>query len=430
MFDTLHSVRSALETTASNLVIARLDGPDALRLVGELGAIRRLTDGLIANAAARCDATYAHRPSGAKDAATAVGRAVGVTRAEAQRSIDLVAALRKRPLTDTAVRHGPLSIRQAEMIVAVATTNPAAEGELIDTAIQGMAALQNACLNARNAVENEPARRKRQHHERTLRMWTGRYDGMLHGSFALAPETGALIKAVIDGVTQTLFRRSGALETPTSREQHSADGFEQLNLEHAHTENATAKSNPQSDSEFAAELDAKATGKSTGKSTNTSTGEPTRKSQARVKYTVHIVIDHKTLQRGETLPGERCEIPGVGPVNAQWVREILGDAFVTAIIGKGKDIRTITHLGRHINTELRTALIASGRECDIEGCHSNQYLEIDHCEIDHAKQGPTAWWNLGWLCYQHHRLKSQGWTISPRAPNGKRTLTSPAHLAA
>ena len=152
MFDTLHSVRSALETTASNLVIARLDGPDALRLAGELGAIRRLTDGLIANAAARCDATYAHRPSGAKDAATAVGRAVGVTRAEAQRSIDLVAALRKRPLTDTAVRRGTLSIRQAEMIVAVATTNPAAEGELIDTAIQGMAALQNACLNARNAA--------------------------------------------------------------------------------------------------------------------------------------------------------------------------------------------------------------------------------------------------------------------------------------
>ena len=89
--------------------------------------------------------------------------------------------------------------------------------------------------------------------------------------------------------------------------------------------------------------------------------------------------------------GETCEIPGVGPVNVDWVREQLGEAFVTAIVKNGKDITTVAHFGRHIPAELRTAMIVSGRECCIEGCSGREYLELDHCEIDHAQNGPTAW---------------------------------------
>lgn len=98
------------------------------------------------------------------------------------------------------------------------------------------------------------------------------------------------------------------------------------------------------------------------------------------------------------------------------VREILGQAFLTAIIKKGKDIATIAHLGRHIPAELRTALTVSGRECDIDGCHHRGYLEIDHCEVDYAKRGPTAWWNLIWLCSQHHKRKTAGATLGPPHP--------------
>ncbi|MDX6412891.1 MAG: hypothetical protein QOH23_301 [Gaiellaceae bacterium] len=72
---------------------------------------------------------------------------------------------------------------------------------------------------------------------------------------------------------------------------------------------------------------------------------------------VHVVIDHAALVRGNALEGEQCEIPGVGPVNVAWVREMLGEAFVTAVIKKGRDITTVAHLGRHIPAHLRTALI-------------------------------------------------------------------------
>jgi hypothetical protein len=116
----------------------------------------------------------------------------------------------------------------------------------------------------------------------------------------------------------------------------------------------------------------------------------------------------------------------VGPVNAQWVREILGESFVTAIIKHGKDISTVAHLGRHIPAELRTAMIVSGRECSIEGCAGREYLELDHCEVDHAKGGPTARWNLVWLCSVHHKRKTKGWHIGPPDPaTGKRALDPP-----
>ena len=45
------------------------------------------------------------------------------------------------------------------------------------------------------------------------------------------------------------------------------------------------------------------------------------------------------MVRGNALPGETCEIPGVGPVNVEWVRSLLGDAFLTAVIKKGRTSR-------------------------------------------------------------------------------------------
>ncbi len=87
-----------------------------------------------------------------------------------------------------------------------------------------------------------------------------------------------------------------------------------------------------------------------------------------------MLVDHEALVRGHALDGETCEIPGVGPVSVEWVRKLLGTAFVTAIIKKGEDITTVAHFGRHIPAELRTAMIVSGRECSIEGCFGPRVL--------------------------------------------------------
>jgi hypothetical protein len=134
--------------------------------------------------------------------------------------------------------------------------------------------------------------------------------------------------------------------------------------------------------------------------------------------------------RGGAVDGEVCEIPGVGPVDVAWVRELIGSAFLTAVIKRGKDILTVAHLGRHIPAEVRTALLVSGRECDVEGCNNRGYLERDHTH-DYAQGGPTSFANLGWLCYLHHRRKSSGWLLGPRdAATGKRALTAPSERVA
>ncbi len=147
-------------------------------------------------------------------------------------------------------------------------------------------------------------------------------------------------------------------------------------------------------------------------------------------YTTHIVLDHEALVRGNALPGETCEIPGVGPVNVEWVRSLLGSAFLTVVIKKGRDIATVAHLGRHVIAEVQTALLISGRECAIDGCTGREYLELDHCEIDHADDGPTAFWNLAWMCSIHHTRKSSGWILGPPDPvTGKRQLTAPVGSA-
>jgi len=119
-----------------------------------------------------------------------------------------------------------------------------------------------------------------------------------------------------------------------------------------------------------------------------------------------IHIDWSAARRGYTLPGERCEIAGVGPVPVEVALDFDADPFIKAVIRDGTDIRTVVHYGRHIPAELMTALEARGRVCCVSGCSNDGYIEVDHALIDHAKGGPLALWNTQWLCKHHHRLKT------------------------
>jgi hypothetical protein len=389
MFDTLTSTRTALETMACEFEPRALTGEQAVRVVTELGAIRCLVDGMLGKAAHRVEETSAHRRNGEsdRDAAQLLGRAVGADASEARRVIRTAKKVEKLPQTDAAVRAGRLSARQAELVADAATANPAAERKLLAAAEEGMVPLKEACINARADAEDPTKRSERQHAGRRLRIWTAT-DGMVEGHFRLAPEIGGRFKAAIDAGTQRIFR---ARRTTGPHEPHEAYAADVL-----------------------ADLVPADSGEGSGARNKTVTN-------------VHVLIDHAALVRGNAVEGESCSIPGVGPVNVAWVREMLGDAFVTAVIKKGRDITTVAHFGRHIPAHLRTAMIVGGRECVVAGCSARGYLEIDHSDIDYAKGGPAAWWNLDYGCSPHHRLKTQGWKLGPRdTKTGKRTLTAPA----
>jgi hypothetical protein len=384
MFDTLTTTRAALERLASGFEPGTLTGEQAVRVVAELGVIRRLIDGMLGRAAKRVDETSAHAASGARDAAHLYARAVGSDTTEARRAITTAKRLERLPETAAAVQDGRLSARQAELVADAATRNPAAEGALLEAAREGMTPLKDACVLARAQAEDPAARAARQHAARRLRIWTAN-DGMVEGHFRVTPEVGGRLKAKIDAGTQRVFRARRTTGPHEGHDAYAADVLAELVL----------------------------------------AGSP--KHASKTVTNVHVVIDQPALVRGNALEGERCEIPGVGPVNVAWVREMLGEAFVTAVIKKGRDITTVAHFGRHIPAHLRTAMIVGGRECVIAGCHARGYLEIDHAEVDHAKGGPAAWWNLDYGCAVHHRRKTRGWKLGPRDPKtGKRTLKPPA----
>jgi hypothetical protein len=376
MFASIDAARISLNSVAAEFDAAALSPEVALRLVDQLGAIRRVVEGMLGKAAKRVAETSAD------NGCAAVARMLGVGSGEVRGAVDTATKLEALPATAAAARAGRLSSRETTLIADAATINPAEEERLLKVAEQGLVPLRDACVAARAAVEEPTARRLRQHRDRAFRFWTDR-DGMLAGSFRYAPEIGAQLKAVIEKRTQQIFREHKAGTEHESNDAYAADAVAEFILDRS-GEKATA-----------------------------------------TNVTVHVVVGNETLKRGELVPGEVCEIPGVGPVDVNWVREQLGTAFVTAIIKKGKDILTVAHFGRHIPAELQTALLVSGRECDAEGCNHRGYLERDHVH-DHAKGGPTSYRNMCWLCYRHHRLKTNGGLLGPADPETrKRTLRPP-----
>ncbi len=326
----------------------------------------------------------------AENGSAEVGRLLGVGTGEVRSAVSTAKKLEALPATDAAVRAGRLSAKEATLIADAATINPAEEEHLLAVAKQGLVPLRDACVAARAAVEDPKRRRARQHRDRAFRFWTDR-DGMWAGSFRYSPEIGGQLKAVIEKEAQRIFRDHKAGTDHESHDAYAADAVAGFILER---------------------------------------NEPDAASKPATKVTVHVVVGHETLRSGELVPGEVCEIPGVGPVDVDWVREELGAAFVTAIIKHGKDIRTVAHFGRRIPAELMTALLVGGRECDAEGCNHRGYLERDHVH-DHAKGGPASYDNMCWLCYRHHRLKSGGWLLGPPDPaTRKRKLRPPPARAA
>ncbi|MFI5389682.1 MAG: hypothetical protein ACHQY2_08155, partial [Candidatus Eremiobacterales bacterium] len=322
MFEVFDTARSALEALVHDFDESALTPGEAVRAVNQASELRAMLDGVWARAAMRVEETSAHVARGGRNAAEFVARKSGVSTREVKAAIETANKLKELPVVDAAVRSGKLSAPQADLIAQAASENPAAESRLLDAAHDSMAKLRDACIAARAEVEDKTKRAERQRKQRSLRMWTDA-EGMLAGSFRLTPEIGGQFKETIDKAVQRIFRKRRSGDDHEPLEAYAADALAKYVL---------------------------------GDDDDMPKGRDVR---------VHILIDHAALVRGGTIDGEVCEIPGVGPVDVAWVRELLGSAFLTAIIKKGKDIVTVAHLGRHVPAEIQTALLVSGRECDI-----------------------------------------------------------------
>jgi hypothetical protein len=125
-----------------------------------------------------------------------------------------------------------------------------------------------------------------------------------------------------------------------------------------------------------------------------------------------IVCDLAAYRRGHAHPGEPCHIVGGGPVPVSLAHDLAGDAFLKVVLHDGVRIDTVSHLGRHMKAELRTALELgappdfSGVSCVEANCDRRHHLDWDHLNPV-ANRGPTSYDNLEPRCWPHHREKTE-----------------------
>src|SRR4051812_14448215 len=139
MFASLDTARSSLHTIASDFSASSLSLEAATRVVDQLGAITRVVDGMLAQAARRV------AELSGDDGCAAVGRLLGVSGGAVRASVATAKKLDGFAATDAAVRSGQLSATEAGLIAGAATLNPDAEEHLLRVAKQGLVPLRDAC---------------------------------------------------------------------------------------------------------------------------------------------------------------------------------------------------------------------------------------------------------------------------------------------
>lgn len=137
-------------------------------------------------------------------------------------------------------------------------------------------------------------------------------------------------------------------------------------------------------------------------------------------------IDWSALQRGHAVAGETCDIPGIGPVSVETVRELLPDAVIAFVVTKGVAVHSVTHLGRRATSAMYSALQWQTPLCTNIDCDNHLGIEVDH-RIGWADTLRTRLDELDPLCRSHcHRRKTrEGWELV--VGEGRRPLVASEH---
>jgi hypothetical protein len=285
--------------------------------------------------------------------------------------------------TDAALARGELSDLQATAVSDAVAADPGAERGLIDGAQQWtMKDLRDRCSETKaNALPDAKARREAVRRSRSCRTWEDR-EGAWHLHLRHLPEAGAEIEALLAPFTHARHEAARQAGVREQREAYRADGM--LDLARASRRGASPKG----------------------------------ASRADTKVFVHV--DAETLAAGTTRPGSVCRIDGIGPVDVDHVRSLLGEAFVVALFkDTAGDVRRVVHLGCQVTAHQRSAMEARGYRCEVPGCDAAYGLEIDHVK-DWAHTKVTTLDDLAWLCGHHHHQKTHlGHRIT--GPPGNRT---------
>ncbi len=359
---------------------------DAERLVEEGAGIERLGLAIKTLAAAKVAESGSWRGNGDRSPQEWLARTTGTTTADATATVTTGQLLQSLPATAGAVQRGELSGAQMRAIAAAASLDPSAECRLLEQAATGsVGELRDACKRTRAAADPDPdATHQRIHAARSLRSWVDA-EGVGHAHLTGTPATIGRIMTAVQHRAEKVFARAR-----TDGRRDKAEAYQFDALEELVTQGGDGPALPVG-------ADAK----------------------------IIVRIDHAALMRGRVIEGETCEIAGIGPVPVSLVREWMHDAFLAAIVTKGVDICSVTHLGRRPKAMQITALQWRDPQCAVTGCTRTLRLEIDH-RTGWAHTHTTEVDDVDRLCPPHHKQKTrEGWTLERGI--GKRRFLPPYH---
>ena len=395
----------------ADLEIDRFSVEDSRTMACFFTTVERTAQAGKAKALASAAQANVHFGTPHRSAAEALAAETGDSVGETKDLMQLAETLADQPQVEQAFSDGTLSKRRAALVSGAVKANPNKESELVEAAKTDTdAQLKERCLRVKAAArtkEDEERHQKRLHAQRKANTYTDE-DGALCLTATFTPEVGAEVKAAIEAQADRQFeqaRREGTEESPAA---YRADAVSAL---------ITGKGilGPLGRWQGAAGTAGTATATGTGNGstghgptgTTSGPGDPDPASPTErpsdPRATLSVVIDLEALRRGQVGDGERCEIPGGGPVPGSYAHDLLGEALVELLIAKGTDVTTVYSAGRHIPQRVRSALLLRDPRCVVPGCDARLGLENDHWVTEFAKGGLTSLDTLARLCRRHHR---------------------------
>jgi hypothetical protein len=358
MFDNVVDVLGKLRPVVGELDVEALDPEEAAGLVELFVEVEQLA------AAGRVLATRAvergdrWRREGFRSAAAWMAAQAGTPVGPAIATMEMARLLEGLPVVAAAFRAGRLSEVQAKEIVDAAAESPDAEQQLVDAAQKlSLAELRDECRRVKASVmTDEDDRHRRIRKGRYLRSWMDG-DGAVHLAARLTPDEAAQLLAEVDA----------------RRDDMIADALRGGWYENLHAHRA----------------DALVDLARTARTGDAGAGGP--------EAMVHVQVDYEALMRGYTVEGERCEIPGLGPIPVVLARRMADDCILKVVVTKGVEITAVAHGGRTIPAHIRTALECRDPTCIVPHCDMRRGLEIDHRDPWSATRN-TSLPNLARLC--------------------------------
>ena len=337
---------------------ATYTGAQCARIVEQLARVERVCTAVRTAAAKRAVDCGAHREQGFTNASEWLGRAVGTTSTEAERSLKTIEQLDDFAVTLDAVRNGDVSLQQAHEIAHTASACPGTEEEMLERAkSQSLHRLRDDGRRKRLSAVDPDELYRRQRNARHHRHWRDE-TGMVRYSGALPPDVGVPLMNRLDVETDRQWRkarRDGGEMEP--RERYAADAFVQR-MEGNGKRHAT---------------------------------------RADVVYVCDVTT-------GDS------HIVGGGPVPSSVVREAAREGFIKAVLHDGTKVDTIVHYGQHIPAALRT-VIELGDPPEFDGvtcvdCSQPFRFEWDH-DNPRANGGLTMRSNFRPRCRPCHQIKTE-----------------------